>query len=154
MNRYIAIVLAFLFGLFGAHKLFLGRPFQALLHFLTGPLGWFWAIYEGTQYLRMNDEEFEYRYGINRRIGYLQDKELQKEQKALLKQQLISQRKQLEREQELQELFFKERLTNLKRNRPLSAEERDQINIWEDLHRKGLIDLAELEKRKNEILDR
>jgi hypothetical protein len=67
-NRLVAAVLAFVVGVFGVHRFYLGRTGSGLVMLiltctmvgllLTGP----WALIDMVRYLVMSDSEFETRY--------------------------------------------------------------------------------------------
>lgn len=153
-NRYVAILLAFFFGWAGAHKFYLDKKYQAVLHFITPPMGWFFAIYEAVQMLKMTDEDFDYNYNVE-----TSDKKLTLEHQKLMKQRLINERKALEREQILEDKRFKKELAKMKNKKepqriPLTGEMADQLAAWHDLKEQGIINEFEYEEKRKEILYR
>ena len=63
-ERWIAVILAFFFGWFGAHKFYLGHPWLGLAYLLfseTGVPGLI-AFFEGLYYILIGYDEFHAKY--------------------------------------------------------------------------------------------
>lgn len=71
-DKYVAALLAFLFGLWGVHKFYLGRTGAGIVMLLCGTIGWLLilpglfscltAFIEFIIYLVIDDAEFQHRY--------------------------------------------------------------------------------------------
>ena len=64
-NKFIAFLLAFFLGGFGAHKFYLGKPMLGLVYLV---LCWTYipsviALIEGIAYLCTNEKDFQVKYG-------------------------------------------------------------------------------------------
>ncbi|MCP4441355.1 MAG: TM2 domain-containing protein [Aureispira sp.] len=151
-NRYVAILLAFFFGWLGAHKFYLEKPFQGILHFMTPPFGWLIAVIEAVKMVQMSDDEFDYEYNLRS-----PQKMVSIERQKLAKQRLLNERKSLERQQILEDKRFKKELKKLKNKKepkriPLTGEMADQLAAWHDLKQQGIINEFEYEEKRKEIL--
>lgn len=68
-SRILAAALAFLFGTFGAHKFYLGRPVQGIIYFLlAGTISFAWipaclGVFESIIYIMTTDHHFAMKYG-------------------------------------------------------------------------------------------
>ena len=63
-ERWIAVILAFFFGWFGAHKLYLGQPMWGILYMLFSPTGVpsLISLFDGLYYILIGYDEFHRRY--------------------------------------------------------------------------------------------
>ena len=63
-ERWIAVLLAFFFGWFGAHKFYLGHPWWGILYMLFSASGipCIISIFEGIYYILMGYDGFHRRY--------------------------------------------------------------------------------------------
>ena len=70
-ERWIAVLLAFFLGWFGAHKFYCHRVFQGVVYFLACGTGipYIFAIVDMFRYLLMEDDEFIGRYFGNKTLG-------------------------------------------------------------------------------------
>ncbi|MCM8732086.1 TM2 domain-containing protein [Hephaestia sp. GCM10023244] len=68
-NKYIAAILAFLFGMLGVHRFYLGRNGSGVVMLVLSltvvglPVSWLWSMVDTIRYLVMPDDEFAARYG-------------------------------------------------------------------------------------------
>ena len=63
-ERWVAVILAFFFGWFGAHKFYLGQPGWGVLYFLLSEtcIPAVMGLFEGVWYLLMEQDEFNAKY--------------------------------------------------------------------------------------------
>lgn len=151
-NRYITILLAFFFGWAGAHKFYLEKTYQGILHCITPPFGWFFAVYEAVILLKMSEEDFDYQYNLK-----TSDRMIALEHKKLMKQRLVNERKSLERQQILEDKQFEKELAKMKQQKeqkriPLTADMADQLAAWHDLKEQGIINEFEYQEKRKDIL--
>jgi TM2 domain-containing membrane protein YozV len=67
-NKYVAVLLAFFFGIFGIHRFYLGRNGTGVLMIVLSitiiglVVTGIWALIDTIRYLLMSDAEFAHRY--------------------------------------------------------------------------------------------
>jgi TM2 domain-containing membrane protein YozV len=142
-NKYVAAVLAFFFGWLGAHKFYLNKPLQGVLHLIFWPIGSIIAFIEAIQYLTMSQDAFDVRHNMDTNA-----KLIMREKQALYREKIKLERMRLEKQRIKEERGEKEKIAV----KNITGEQADELAAWKDLLNQGIIDEVQYEEKRKIIL--